>query len=435
MLCSILTVLVRVRITEGISNAKMAEQDVVARIQAFNKGRDPELLKLKYKAMAHDAFGFLRGTCHLFYQDLPIDGIFRSTPLAWLCGDLHLQNFGTYKGDDRLVYFDLNDFDEAILAPCTWDLARFLTSIFVAAHTLNISDEEAYQLCDCVLKTYTTELSTGKDRTIHAETATGLVKELLDRLKLRRRKDFLNERTTLKAKQRKLKMINGKTFAVTEKERQAVTDCIHDWASGQPNPQFYQVLDVAHRIAGTGSLGLDRYVILVEGNGSPDDNYLLDLKAARSSSLAPYALQSQPHWKSEADRITSIQFRFQESPPALLHPVMVNGKSYVLRELQPTADRVNLSETEGKVKRLKKVLNTMVRVTAWGQMRSSGRQGSAIADEFIDFAANAEQWHKPLIGYAQSYAAKVEEDYQVFRSVASDLSAKSAQNVANSLVG
>lgn len=414
----------------------MTHQDVVDRIQAFNQGRDRKVLKLKYKAMAHDSFGFLRGTCHLFYQDLPIDGIFKSAPPVWLCGDLHLQNFGTFKGDDRSVYFDLNDFDEAILAPCTWDLARFFTSVFVAAHTLKISDEEAYQLCESALKTYTAELSTGKDRTIHAETAGGLVKELLDRLKMRKRKDFLNERSTLKGKGRKLKMIDGKTFAVSDEARQAVTDCINRWASEQPNSQFYQVLDVAHRIAGLGSLGLDRYVILVEGNGFPDDNYLLDLKAARSSSLSPYALHSQPNWQSEADRITSIQFRFQESPPALLHPVRLDGKSYVLRELQPTADRVNLDDADGKMKRLKKVLNTMAQLTAWGQMRSSGRQGSAIADQLIDFAANAQQWHKPLIDYAQSYAAKVEQDYQAFRSTSADMSTKSAQNTtkANSSV-
>ena len=32
------------------------------------------------------------------------------------------------------------------------------------------------------------------------------------------------------------------------------------------------MLDVARRIAGTGSLGVERYAILVEGKGSPDIN-------------------------------------------------------------------------------------------------------------------------------------------------------------------
>ena len=40
---------------------------------------------------------------------------------------------GVYKGDNRLAYFDLSDFDEATLAPFTLDLLRFVTSIHVAA--------------------------------------------------------------------------------------------------------------------------------------------------------------------------------------------------------------------------------------------------------------------------------------------------------------
>jgi uncharacterized protein (DUF2252 family) len=58
------------------------------------------------------------------------------------------------------------------------------------------------------------------------------------------------------------------------------------YASARPDPAFFEVLDVAHRIAGTGSLGLERYVVLIEGKGSPNGNYLLDLKQSLASSLA-----------------------------------------------------------------------------------------------------------------------------------------------------
>ncbi|MBW4441530.1 MAG: DUF2252 domain-containing protein [Plectolyngbya sp. WJT66-NPBG17] len=394
----------------------MSNQTVVDRIYKFNEERDPELLKLKYKAMSKDAFVFLRGTCHLFYQDLLVEGVFQSAPPVWCCGDLHLQNFGTFKGDDRLVYFDVNDFDEALLAPCTWDIARLLTSIIVGAHTLNVGDEDALQLCHYFLEIYTKELSTGKDRTVHGEVSTGLVKELLTGLKTRRRRDFLDERTEIKGKQRSLKLIEGKTTLATEAQRQMVTEAIAQCATTQVNPKFYTILDVMHRIAGTGSLGLDRYVILVEGNGSPNQTYLLDLKASRSSSLQPYTPCPQPDWKSEAERITAIQDRFQESPPALLTPLMIHNRPYVLRELQPTADRVNLETKNGKIKRLKKVIKTMAEVTAWGQMRSTGRQKSAIADDLIAFAQTAEEWRPVLIEFARSYAAQVERDYQEFKT-------------------
>ncbi len=391
-------------------------RNVVAQIQQFNQDRDPQLLKLKYQAMATNAFAFFRGTCHLFYQDIPADAAIDKTPPVWVCGDLHLQNFGSFRGDDRLVYFDINDFDESVLAPSSWDTARFITSVLVGAHTLGINDEEAQGLCQCFLDSYTAALKLGKARDIHPETATGLVRELLESLRTRDRRTFLTERTELRDRQRKLKIIPGKTSAVTPKERKKITSLINQWATSQPNPKFFNVLDVAHRIAGTGSLGLDRYVLLVEGNGSPHRNYLLDLKAARSSSLYPHLQLHQPDWTSQADRIAAIQYRFQESPPALLNPLELDNESYVLRELQPVADRVDLAAWNGKIKRLKKVIQTMAEVTAWGQLRSGGRQGSAIADDLIAFAEAAPDWHPWLLDYSRTYARQVELDFIDFQA-------------------
>ena len=103
--------------------------DVIDAIFGNNAGRDPERLAMKYAKMAQSPFIFLRGACHLFYDHLPDSPLFGDAPLAWCCGDLHFENFGSYKGDNRLVYFDINDYDEAALAPVTWYLIRLLTSI------------------------------------------------------------------------------------------------------------------------------------------------------------------------------------------------------------------------------------------------------------------------------------------------------------------
>jgi uncharacterized protein (DUF2252 family) len=81
------------------------------RIARFNHGRDPERLALKFEAMQKSAFAFFRGTCHLFCEDWPATSRLNDTPVVWVCGDLHIENFGTYKGDNRLVYFDIADFD------------------------------------------------------------------------------------------------------------------------------------------------------------------------------------------------------------------------------------------------------------------------------------------------------------------------------------
>jgi uncharacterized protein (DUF2252 family) len=397
------------------------KKSVVERIQNFNQGRDPKLLQLKYQAMRFDVFSFFRGTCHLFYEDFPADSPLNNTPLVWVCGDLHLENFGSYKGDNRLVYFDINDFDETALAPCSWDLARFLTSVFVGVHTLGVSEAEEVFLCNSFLDAYFDALTKGKAKSVETETSEGMVKELLESLKQRRRKDFLNERTVEKKGKRRLIIDNKRTRNCEIEQKEKVKAAINNWAATQPKPQFFKVLDVAGRIAGTGSLGVSRYVILVEGNGSPHQNYLLDLKQESPSSLTPYLKQFQPRWDTEAARVVAIQQRMQGTSPALLSTVMLNEKSYVLRELQPLQDRVRLNLWNGKLRRLEKVMKTMGKITAWDQLRSSGRQGSAIADELIQYAINTDkpnghsQKHRTtLLNYAQTYAAQVDANYHTF---------------------
>lgn len=392
--------------------------DVVSRIQRFNQNFPPSRVQLKYGLMAQDAFEFLRGTCHLFYEDWAAEAgaNLNAAPLAWICGDLHWQNFGSYKGDDRLAYFDINDFDEGLLAPCSLDLARFLTSVWIGGPNLGTAatTEDCQALCERWLGAYSQALSLGKARSVHRETATGLVETLLKQVSQRERPDFLNRRTDRDGQQRVLKLIDGKTQAVTKADRATVKTLIHTWAQTQDSPDFFKVLDVAHRIAGNGSLGVDRYLVLIEGKGSPDGNFLLDLKAARPSSLAPYVTTAQPDWQNDADRAVNLQSRCQESPPALLNALHDGEKSYILRELQPTADRIDLVNC--KPKALTKALTTMAEVTAWSHLRGGGRQGSAIADAMIEFAGQSSQWQGPLLDYARDRAQQVTTDFQTFRA-------------------
>src|SRR5262250_1305437 len=102
--------------------------NVEERITQFNRSFSENSLKIKYERMSENAFSFFRGTCHLFYEDLAKENNLAPSPQVWICGDLHLENFGSYKADNRLVYFDLNDFNEAVLAPSAWELLRMTTS-------------------------------------------------------------------------------------------------------------------------------------------------------------------------------------------------------------------------------------------------------------------------------------------------------------------
>ncbi len=387
--------------------------DLIELLKADNAGRDPERLTLKWAAMKGNPFAFLRGTCRLFYERLPRAGVFKSAPPVWICGDLHLENFGSYKADNRLVHFDLNDFDEAALAPASWELVRMLTSIRIAGDALSASLAQARALPSAFLDSYAAALAAGKAYWIERETADGLVRNLLDGLRERTRTAFLEGRTTIKSRRRHLKTDGRKALAVTDAQRTMVKDLIGEFARSQPEPGLYQVLDVARRIAGTGSLGVDRYAILVEGKGSPHGNFLLDLKEAKASALLPRLRQDQPRWKSEAERVVTLQRRMQAVSMAFLHPVVMGGRSYVLRGLQPAEDRVTLDQAALSDGGLVNTLATMGRLVAWAQLRSSGRQGSATADELIDFGRR-NKWRRRLLELSEDCAAQCRKDSATF---------------------
>lgn len=393
--------------------------DVLQEINQFNAGRDPERLQLKYEHMRSDPFVFLRGACHLFYARLPTSGIFKSAPLVWSCGDLHLENFGSFKGDNRLAYFDLNDFDEGILAPASWDLVRMLTSLRVGAQSLGLKPGEAQTLCEVFLKGYGSALMSGKAYWVEPQTAHGLVKELLEGLRERQRPDFLNSRTLIKGKRRTLKIDGKKALPAGTAQKNKVMAFMSDFAREQPNPSFYKVLDIARRIAGTGSLGVDRYAILVQGKGSPDGNYLLDLKEARPSSLAPYLKVKQPKWKSHAHRVVEVQHRMQAVSMAFLQPVLIDHNAYVLRGLQPTEDRVSLNGAKQSLADIKKVITVMGNIVGWAQLRSGGREGSATTDDLIDFASG-KKWKDRLLESSHDLARQTLQDAATFATAYDD---------------
>ncbi|MBS0552255.1 MAG: DUF2252 family protein, partial [Proteobacteria bacterium] len=243
--------------------------DIIQRIQQFNAGRDPERLALKYRRMREDPFIFLRASCHLFQDRLSGLGATPAAPLAWLCGDLHLENFGSYKGDNRLVYFDLNDFDEAALGPVTRELVRFLASLLVGAESLGSNQRQALDLCAAFLDGYAGALAEGKARWVERDTADGLVADLLKSARKRSRARLLDSRTELSGSKRRIRIDGVKALPASASQRSRVTAFMEDFATRQPAPRFFRPLDVARRISGNGSLGVERYIILVEGKGSP----------------------------------------------------------------------------------------------------------------------------------------------------------------------
>jgi uncharacterized protein (DUF2252 family) len=395
--------------------------DPVALIQAHNRGRDPELLALKLAAMAESAAAFLRGSCHLFYAGLPRAVELRSAPLAWAAGDLHLENFGSYKADNRQVYFDMNDFDEALLAPASWDLVRLLSSLVVARKQLGCTRATARKLCRRLIESYAQALVEGKPRWLERETARMPVRQLLSQVSGRRRAALLDKRTRSVGSRRRLDVRGKKALPASAAQRAKLERFFDGFAAGQSRSRELKLLDVARRVAGIGSLGVERYVVLVRGKGSPDRNHLLDLKLALPSSSAPLlrSFVRQPDFGDEAERIVAVQRRMQAVSMAFLHAVSLEGQSFVLRRLLPSEDRISLRGLARKQQQLEDLVSVYGSCLAWDQLRCSGRDGSSRADELIAFG-HEERWQRGLLELAESAAEQVELDYEFFAEAHAD---------------
>lgn len=398
--------------------SSLTASTILDAIQHNNSGRDPIRLKMKFAKMAQDPFVFLRGACHLFYDALPDTPLFHDAPLAWCCGDLHFENFGSYKSDNRLVYFDINDYDEAALAPATWDIIRLLTSIQCGAEALRVTNAEALAVSLSCLEAYRAALANGKPLWVERDISKGLVHELLANLQTRERADFLDRRTERKGHSRKLKLDGLKALPASDSQKESVIAFMDRFAATQPDPHFYQVLDVACRIAGTGSLGVERFVVLIEGKGNPDGNYLLDIKEARPSAMKPHLERlgiEQPAWTDEANRVVSIQNRMQAVDHAFLHAVKLDGLPCILKGLQPSEDRVAIGEWGKKLDRLKEVVTTLGRILAYDQLRAAGRSGAASADALINYAQRND-WQTDMLEAAIHMSKTTQQQWQIFNA-------------------
>lgn len=120
-----------------------------------------EDLAEKHRQMATGGpFPFFRATYYRWLQRLPdlvptLDG-----PVVAVVGDLHLENFGTWRTSRGRLAWGINDFDESECLPYAFDLARLATSasLAITAGKVPVDPTAAHR---AVLRGYTTGLTSG----------------------------------------------------------------------------------------------------------------------------------------------------------------------------------------------------------------------------------------------------------------------------------
>ena len=383
------------------------------RILAQNAGRDPERLGLKFHAMRRDAFAFFRGTNALFLEFLPGNSSLLGAPSTLVSGDLHLENFGAFKGDNRLCYFDVNDFDEACLAPFTLDIVRFAASIDVAAPGLSLSRAQSRQLVKTFLAAYTAAIADGKARWIERSLAEGVFRALLRRATNRSRLELLDRFTKLKGGSRRFRIDGVRALAIDPAQRRRLKSFSKSYGAAHGDSSFFELIDAARRIAGNGSLGLARDMMLVRGRRSPDQNFILDLKFAAPSAGAAWRGGAQPAWPSEADRVVAVQRIVQAIAPAMLSAVTFDGRPFVLKELQPSVDRFDLATWRSKPRRIAEAVQGMGSVAAWAHLRGCGHYGADSVESLQAFVTR-ERWQAAAVRIAALSAERVREAWRRF---------------------
>jgi len=340
----------------------------------------------------------------LFYEDVSRDNSFPTSPTSWITGDLHLENFGSYKGDNGLVYFDVNDFNEAALAPVTWEIARMATSIFVAFSDLQIGHKETEEMVSLFLNTYSSILAAGKPKYIEAKIAKGIVRDFLERVSERTLGELLDGRVSKKGKELRF-CIDGERHLKLEPDlKDKLQNFIELWIRN--NHPKYRCLDIAFRIAGTGSVGVKRYVFLLKHLEKEKNYLMIDMKQATPSSLEKFTPVKQPRWLNEGERQVSIQEYMQNVCPALLSFASFDREPFLIKRLQPSEDRVNFRLLKKKDKDIAQVIKEMAALAASAHLRSAARKGAATPDELMDFG-NSNSWQNDIIGFSREYSKQV----------------------------
>ncbi len=400
-----------------------ATDGVLEAILQYNQSRKPKLVRLKLRRMLKDPFTFFRGTIHLFARDwfelCPPD----LGPNILICGDLHLENFGAYQTADGDFRFDINDFDEAVVAPSSMDLVRCTTSIFLAAEQWKLTPTSATTLALAYLNQYRRAIldatQTGAVGEVAPRNGHGAIWELLGSTASGIQESLLEQNTKRKANGKLIIRRTDKFTELSRKRFEAIREAIETYGQAVKQPEFFRVHDVTGRIRGVGSLGVRRYLVLIEGDGPPDGYRLMGIKQSVPSAILPVTKAPQPDWGGdEAQRVVQAQTILQGHPAAGLAALRIGPHAYRIREMIPEENRANLGRFRKQPAKLREAVDTAGRLTAWSHLRGARLAvgSSPTQNHWPELAAwSAGAAIDAVLAAAARYAERTNHDYAEYR--------------------
>lgn len=283
----------------------------------------------KHKRMCEDAFPFFRATYYRWAQRFrAVCPEMMSAPAVLGVGDLHVENFGTWRDADGRLIWGINDFDEASQQPYVNDLVRLATSALLAADTCALSIDPA-DACDALLAGYTESLANRGQPVVLEEHCSSL-REMADTQQ--------RDPVAFWEKMNKLP-----TLADVP---DFVRPMLEKWL---PEPGL--TYRVAHRTAGLGSLGRRRFTALADFRGGSI------AREAKELTVSAWGWEDSPG-ETEIHYTTILRQSIRVHDPLF----QIAG-SWIVRRLGPHCSRIELAHLPAKHDS-RKLLHAMGRETA-----------------------------------------------------------------------
>jgi uncharacterized protein (DUF2252 family) len=267
-------------------------------------------LDLKHRLMTDNPFSFFRATFYRWAQLWPdlCPELTRARPVLAV-GDLHVENFGTWRDAEGRLVWGVNDFDEVVRLPYTQDLVRLATSASLAAAEAELS-LSVRRACDSIVEGYGESLRAGGGAAVLSEHYRWLRDLAIVRLKDQR--PFWQRLEALPS-------AAARDHAHVQRLLKAQL------------PARARNVRIVHRQAGAGSLGRLRLVSLAEWWGG--------MIAREAKPLAPSAWLWGRKLRLRPPRYAELLARAVRVPDPFLR---VHGP-WLLRRLAPDGSRIELA--------------------------------------------------------------------------------------------
>ena len=326
--------------------------DALTTILAQNQIRVPALVPIRHQRMAFSPWNYYRGAAAVMAGDLasqPDSGL-----VVQLSGDAHVLNFGLWATPERNLSFDLRDFDETLPGPFEWDVKRFAASLVVAARENQIKPARADAAVTAGVEAYRRRMRryatmpeldiwydgmhVGSLISSFGPADRGRVSVHIEKKRARRTSRGAFAKLTVMAHGRP-RITEEPPLRVTISDEEQADLVDHLLAGYRLTLQEdrrslfdrFTEVDVVRQVVGVGSVGMQVYLVLLEGRTGADPLFL-QVKQAGPSVYEPHTQPSRHD--THGERVISGKRLAQSATDIFVGWGSLHGKDYYVRQFR-----------------------------------------------------------------------------------------------------